>query len=256
MGRSYATTSGQKPDGQRRDPRGVVIGEKKEYDFTMRPTSLGILNNTTRYPSMIGKYPWPPLKSGYNNTKIGKRITKGRWAGMPIYTLTLTERATCGPCAHKHTCYGNAMRFAARQQHGERLEADLDEQLSGLQSDHPDGFVVRLHVLGDFYSIDYVKRWATWLRRFPALRIYGYTARTSADPIGAAISKYLTIDWDRVAIRLSDGDIGHDDTLSIRHAYECPPSAFVCPAQTEKTACCATCGACWDSHKTVAFISH
>ena len=34
------------------------------------------------------------LVSGHNNAKIGAFVTKGPWAGMSIYTLTMEERAT------------------------------------------------------------------------------------------------------------------------------------------------------------------
>lgn len=45
---------------------------------------------------------------GANNPKTGKRITKGLWAGMPIYTLTLEERASCPSYCHMwRDCYGN-----------------------------------------------------------------------------------------------------------------------------------------------------
>jgi len=45
------------------------------------------------------------LISGENNLKIGKRVSKGKWNGMPIYTLTLEERATCSSdCHHWRTC--------------------------------------------------------------------------------------------------------------------------------------------------------
>lgn len=37
---------------------------------------------------------------------------------------------------------------------------------------------------------------------------------------------------------------------------DCPASAFVCPEQTNKTRCCATCGACWSTTKNVAFLEH
>jgi hypothetical protein len=30
----------------------------------------------------------------------------------------------------------------------------------------------------------------------------------------------------------------------------------VCPEQTGKTECCATCGACWATDKNVAFMRH
>ncbi len=254
MGRSYAAVKDQKSDGQRRDPRGPRHGLGN--NFTFKPDHPAILENRTRYPHMVGKYSWPPLKSGYNNAKIGKVVTKGKWAGMPIYTLTLEERKTCGPCGHKLDCYGNKMLFAARQVHGPSLEAALAENLEGLSVDHPKGFVVRLHVLGDFYSVEYVAFWRKMLDTFPAIRVYGYTARRRGTPIGDALDMLFATHVDRFAMRWSDAPWPRDATVSVDSAQDAPNGSIVCPAQTEKTACCATCGLCWDTRKNIAFISH
>lgn len=245
-----------KADSLRRNPEGTSHSGSQR--FTARAHDPWIVNSTTRYPHQIGARPdKPPLKSGFNNTKIGKKVLKGRWAGMPIWTLTLTERATCGPCAHKMDCYGNASLNAHRQQHGEKLNARIFAQLKDLQRDHPDGFVVRLHVLGDFYSVEYVRFWQLMLNRITALRIYGYTARDPKKLIGDSILRMMQAYPSRVAMRWSDYE--WDDlprTVSIKSAEDCPADSFVCPAQTQKTACCSTCAACWDSTKRVAFLNH
>lgn len=41
-----------------------------------------------------------------------------------------------------------------------------------------------------------------------------------------------------------------------RRKGRCPANAFVCPEQTGKTRCCATCAACWSTTKNVAFLEH
>ena len=111
------------------------------------------------------------------NDKLGKKVRKGHFKGFPIYTLTLEERATCPKsCVHWLDCYGNNMRYAYRYQSGSALEAMLETELAELQRKHPQGFLVRLHILGDFYSVSYVAKWASWLGKFPALHVYGYTA--------------------------------------------------------------------------------
>jgi hypothetical protein len=86
-------------------------------------------------------------------------------AGMPIYTLTLEERATCPTsCGHWRSCYGNSMHFAHRIDHRSPGFATLlAANVKRLGVEHPHGFVVRLHVLGDFYSVAYVDLWAALL---------------------------------------------------------------------------------------------
>src|SRR5258708_38082267 len=87
------------------------------------------------------------LVSGLNSRKIGKMVTKGKWSGFPIYTLTLEERKTCPrSCELWRTCYGNKMHFACRHQSGPELELRLDAELTVLQYRHPAGYVLRLHV--------------------------------------------------------------------------------------------------------------
>ena len=40
------------------------------------------------------------LKPGGNNKKLGRKVLKGKWKGAYIYSLTLTERATCPTSCH------------------------------------------------------------------------------------------------------------------------------------------------------------
>lgn len=199
------------------------------------------------------------LVSGINSRKIGKRVTKGHWRGMPVFTLTLEERATCPTsCAHWRDCFGNRMSWALRVEHGPALESRLDVEFAELQRRHPGGFVVRLHVLGDFYSVAYVARWAGWLSRYPAIRVFGYTAHAPDSAIGSAIAAMN--DWDRCAIRFS-GTGGARGTATIDHLRDATKmvGAIVCPAQTGKTECCSSCALCWApaaQHRAIAFIAH
>jgi hypothetical protein len=99
------------------------------------------------------------LIPGHNSRKIGGLVVKGKWAGMPIFTLTLEERKSCWEgCSHWSDCYGNKMNWSRRLKHGAALEERIDDELKVLSHEHPQGFVVRLHVLGDFPSVRYVNK--------------------------------------------------------------------------------------------------
>ena len=215
------------------------------------------------------------------NVKLGKTITKGKFAGFPIYTLTLEERATCPrSCAHWADCYGNNMMYAYRYAAGPALEAMLETELAELQRKHPRGFMVRLHILGDFYSVSYVAKWAAWLGKFPALHIYGYTAnQPNADDkqereIGQAILSLRNACPDRFAIRFSGN---FDDATWTANSYDDQRAvaavqakqAFLCPTQISKATGkyakkdeetlvpdCGACGLCWTAQKPVVFITH
>jgi hypothetical protein len=193
------------------------------------------------------------LVSGDNSRKLGKRVTKGRWKGMPIYMLTLEERATCPTsCKEWRSCYGNRSHYAKRIAAGPELEDALERELGRLQRDYPSGFVVRLHMLGDFYSVEYANKWLSWLRMFPALHVFGYTAHSPQSHIGRIVN---LPPWSRWAMRFSGlkgprGAVVFDDPI-----YK-PSEAIICPAQTGKTECCATCGLCWQTAKPIAFKRH
>lgn len=138
--------------------------------------------------------------SGQNNRKIGRIVTRGRWRGFPIFILTLPERSTCpSACSNWKTCYGNAMPFARRHEAGPELEARINVEVARLAKKYPKGFVVRLHVLGDFYSEHYVEVWRGLLAKHKALHVYGYTARAvGEDELSADIAaknRYQTAPW-------------------------------------------------------------
>lgn len=199
------------------------------------------------------------LKSGHNSRKIGRLVTKGAWRGLPIWTLTLEERATCPrDCAHWLTCFGNKMNWARRIAHGPALEARLADEVAQLAREHPGGFVVRLHVLGDFYSVAYVELWARLLDRHPGLHIFGYTARDPfGDPIGRRLEALSRTRWDRFAMRFSNRWMAERSALTLFQPGGVPArQGIVCPAQTGRAACCATCALCWGSRRNIFFMVH
>lgn len=193
------------------------------------------------------------LVSGHNSRKIGKYVTKGKWAGFPIYTLTLEERKTCPrECTMWRGCYGNRMPWALRYAPGVETEDRIEKELFHLQDKHPSGFVVRLHVLGDFYSVDYVKKWEGWLNKFPALFVYGYTARQ--DSIGAEVERIANQNWNRFSVR-SSGNLNLPNTKVQMLGEQI--DGVVCPAEIGKSECCGTCALCWSApDKTIVFLEH
>ena len=136
---------------------------------------------------------------------------------------------------------------------GPELETSLWGELAELQRKHPGGFLVRLHVLGDFYSLGYVELWKRALAAFPALHVWGFTAHLPASEIGSALIA-MTCDWDRFAIRFSGIDTPFKASIlegDSQHGYGIP-----CPAQTGATDCCATCALCWNSKRSISFARH
>lgn len=196
------------------------------------------------------------LVSGHSNVKLGRDVRKARFRGYWIYSLSLEERATCpASCQHWETCYGNAMPLAKRIDHRDpaflpALEAEIDRLL---KTKSRKGILIRLHALGDFYSLAYIAFWRRMLETHDRLAIFGYTAHPVTSVEGLAINR---MNSERCCIRFSNGGRGHMSTVSIKDPAECPPDAFICPEQTDRTTCCATCGACWSTTKNVAFLEH
>lgn len=227
----------------------------------------------TRYPGKV-RQPGAAVRllvPGRDQRKLGGRVKRpGAWFGWPIYSLTLEERATCpSECHHWLTCYGNSMQWSVRIDASDPVFLpELEIELEDLQAKHPDGFVVRLHVLGDFYSVEYVEQWERWLDEFPALHVFGYTARDpqQKSDIGAKVLGLAFRRWDRFAVRLSSVTPGPGRAVTIFDP-DPPPVAGVitCPAElfhpdgTRKTKGCNTCGLCWRQAaraKTIQFIAH
>ena len=221
----------------------------------LRDTHPAVVAGRTLFPSRVetGR---TILKPGHHSTKLGSVVTKGRWRNMPIYALTLEERATCPrDCAVYNSCYGNNMQWAKRSPHGPEFEVALWRELYALNRKHRKGFVVRLHVLGDFYSSSYVDLWGAALDRFENLNVFGYTARQGSSHIGKMIQVLRDRHWERFSVRTSGAQKGIR-TLVIDKIEDCPPNAIVCPAQTGHTRSCSACGFCWHSKRPVAFLRH
>lgn len=254
--------------GRRLSPprsRAAVIGKsrvlnlhfKKRGPIRLASTHRAVVEGRTLFRSRVSapQSGVALLKPGSDTRKLGHVVAKGRWRDFPIYSLTLEERATCSRnCKVFSTCYGNRMWMARRWSHGPELEARLEIELAELQHKYPRGFVLRLHILGDFYSVGYVSLWRGWLKKFPALNVFGYTAWDDGTPIGHAIASLRNSQWERFSVRTSGAKAG------ARTIVVTTPSkageAIVCPAQTDDTTSCATCALCWHTRKTIAFLEH
>jgi hypothetical protein len=181
-----------------------------------------------------------------------------------VFQIATTTKTLVAEGFLVHNCYGNAMPFAIRHRPGAELERQIETELQELMAEHPKGVMVRLHGLGDFYSVEYVNFWGRMLDRFERLACYGYTAHSRATPeseaIVLAVAKVMHTHPERMVVRLS-GQPGTMGALVIDRKPDGPrvPEGLVCPAEREATACCATCGLCWSAEavdQTIVFVRH
>lgn len=259
--RKAPVTASAAPSLPPRDPTGqrrfVGLESENGHRIDLKPWHPALRKGST----LFGKSVKPAaqvvtiLKSGENSRKLGSLATKGRWKGMPIFGLTLEERDTCPrTCREWATCYGNSMHWAERILDDGTLTRRLWGELASLNARHPAGFIVRLHILGDFYSPGYVAFWRQAIDDFPALRIFGFTARQADDPIGAEVAQLLADQPDRFRIRFS-GAAGDRDAAEVVDSPE-QATGILCPAQRDPARCCATCGLCWQTNRTISFVRH
>lgn len=203
------------------------------------------------------------LKDGAHNQKIGGDVHHGRLAGARILTLSLEERATCPKsCALWRECYGNGMPRARRWRPSEAFEAALDLEVRAWCLHH-EKVLVRLHVLGDFYSMDYLALWVRLLDDLPNLNVFGFTAWKPGSEIGAGISRVRAALGRRFAIRHS-GMTGKWGSFTLDFPTEQKQigDALVCPEQLSGNGIgpagihCGSCCACWRGDKPIAFMLH
>ena len=208
------------------------------------------------------------LKRGKQNKKLGDKVSVKMWKDMTMYSLSLEERATCpSDCQQWDNCYGDNMPFAHRFDHTDpNFISYLEVQLRALNEKHKDGFVVRLHVIGDFYDGLYIVQWQLWLNQYENLRVFGYTHHTTGSQLGGMINNVNRIYPQRFRIRFSDDNdtsfSAHVTTekYGSQHFYTAPnvnlAGAIFCPEQQGRTDSCATCGYCWSSDQPVIFHEH
>ena len=224
--------------------------DKNKPAFTMYPNARRTVEDCTTGVLKVSR-----------NKKISKDklplVRKGEFAGYAIFTLTLEERATCPRyCYHWDDCYGNNMAFAHRFPAGKALEDAIEREIAEHCSIYK-GVIVRLHVLGDFYSVPYVQKWAALLHRFANLAVWGFTGYSPDDPIGVALALVREQFGTRFSVRFSNAPDEVFSANSTEVAEEESGKSAVCPEQTGKAESCATCTFCWSAQtRQVLFLTH
>lgn len=254
--------------------RDAVFEARDRRRFTEAPIPSGIVSRLadpgatgTQYPDTVLE--WSPglgetiLKDGAHNSKIGGDVRIGRLRGARIFTLALEERATCPrSCRLWVECYGNNLNRTRRWRAGAALEQGLEAEVRHLCAQHAT-VLVRLHVLGDFYSWKYLALWAALLDDHPNLHVFGFTAHRPGTKIGDGIKRLRDALPDRFAMRVSESagpwtsmTLDFPTTLKrIGDAIVCPEQRHAIDAPKRRTHC-GSCALCWQTDAPIAFIRH
>ena len=218
-------------------------------------THPAIVNSQTLYRKNVhdaGNYAHAVIKAS-TNIKLGKKVTKGHLKGAKIYTLTLEERDTCDPeCEHWLDCFGNNMPFAHRFEANDALLVSIERDLDKLDAKGKP-YLVRLHILGDFFDLQYILFWRKQLKNRELLNVYGYTRHHPTKPLGYALKLVRQEYGKRFAVRFSNYP---DDTFSAQSEHV-SMDGIICPVQQDRTDSCGTCALCWEMEdKSIIFYDH
>ena len=210
----------------------------------------------------LNNYEFKVLKPS-TNKKLGKKVLKGKFKDYKFLTLTLVERETCPKdCFHWETCYGNNMPFAHRMSAKDEqlLKNRIYDDIKNLNGKKA---LIRLHILGDFFSVSYVMFWDMILKDFPNIAIYGYTANNinskykDSRSIASTISFLTSIHKERFAIRFSNDLKNLFSANSFDVVKPKKGESILCPVQEDKTPNCGTCALCWEStNRQIIFKTH
>ena len=208
----------------------------------------------------LNNYQFEILKNS-TNKKLGKKVTKGKYLNYKFKTVTLVERETCPPdCYHWDDCYGNNMPFAHRMSADDQnlLQKRIYNELLNSTNQL---LLIRLHILGDFFNIKYVKFWSIMLNTFKNIAIYGYTANN----INSKFKYSRDIAKEIIKLNYSENShirFSNDLTNSFSaNSYDVVKpvkgESILCPVQEDKTANCGTCGLCWNQkNQSIIFKTH
>jgi len=222
---------------------------------SLSPTHQAIVNSQTMYRKNLhdaGNYKYAVIKAS-TNIKLGKKVTKGHLKGARIFTLTLEERATCdSECEHWLDCYGNNMPFGHRFKANDALMVSIERDLNKLDAKGKP-YLVRLHILGDFFSVEYILFWRRQLAKREYLNVYGYTRNHPTKPLGYALKLVRQEYGKRFAVRFSNYP---DDPFSAQSEHV-STGGVGCPVQMNRTDSCGTCTLCWEMEdKSIIFYDH
>ena len=208
----------------------------------------------------LNEYKFKTIKDS-TNIKLGKKVIKGMYNNYKLKTVTLIERETCpSDCIHWSDCYGNNMPFAHRMKHNDQnlLQKRIYNELLNSTNQL---LLIRLHVLGDFFNVKYVKFWSIMLNTFKNIAIYGYTANNinSKIELSRDIAKeIIKLNYSKHShIRFSNDLTNSFSANSYDVVKPVKGKSILCPVQENKTANCGTCGLCWNQKsQSIIFKTH
>ncbi|MCK4387794.1 MAG: hypothetical protein KAW00_03385 [Dehalococcoidia bacterium] len=183
-----------------------------------------------------------PLQVSRWNTKLGV---------LPSFSLPVLKTCPGKTEFCSRLCYGLNGRFArqrVREIYQSNLEvskqADFVERIvRELLKTKPEAF--RLHVVGDFYSVEYVEKWLEIADRVPDIKFFGSTRSWRVPGLRDAVTRLR--DLPNVYLRASI-DFSHLDKPSCSWGvWSIEGEGDPCPHDYGLIENCITCKKCWQN---------
>ncbi len=208
-----------------------------------------------------------------------------------IYGWSIPAVVTCPWLSHlcRDRCYARAGHFRwpnVSQTHQRNWEFSRDPGFAQWMRDKiASDFVrvMRVHVAGDFYDVDYIRKWQDIVRRSPHTTFFAYTRSWRGDDllpelVALASHRNMCLWWsidretgpaplvrgvrraymaiDDVDVRLAPDDcdlIFRSDTKTVMKRGN--GHVLVCPTENGVTenVTCSKCGICWDRKQRPAW---
>ncbi len=168
---------------------------------------------------------------------------------LPVITTCPGKTPFC-----ERYCFGlkgNFNLLNVKEANDRRLDATLrpdfvDIMVGEIRKTRAPAF--RLHVVGDFYSVEYIEKWGNILKALPAIIFFGSTRSWRCGFLSAAIKEFR--DMDNAYIKAS---VDLTDNLSPLNCgwnlWSVEGDGLPCPHDNGTVANCLECRRCWTKKK-------
>jgi len=174
------------------------------------------------------------------NTKVGV---------LPSFSLPVLKTCPGKTDCCSRLCYGLNGRFLLplmREIHQTNLEASRQTafvQRIARQIKKTRSRVFRLHVVGDFYSVEYVERWLEIADRLPDVKFFGSTRSWRVPNLSDAVKRLR--DLPNVYLRASIDPSHPDKPSSSWGVWSIEGKGDPCPHDYSSVDNCTVCRKCW-----------
>ena len=164
---------------------------------------------------------------------------------LPVITTCPGKTPFC-----EFYCFGLKGNFKLQnviEANDRRLDASLREDFVDIiikEIRQVKALAFRLHVVGDFYSIEYIEKWANIANRLPFVMFFGSTRSWRCDFLTVDIKRFRDLKnvYMKASVDLTDTLTPEDCGWNV---WSVEGEGMPCPHDEGKVENCAACKRCW-----------